>query len=87
MFIEDADANLQYLGLVGLTDLMVTSPKTVIEHRDAILRCLGEEDCTVRTRALELLAGIVTKKSVVELVNHLLLVRIAASHVRLLLYV
>jgi hypothetical protein len=47
----------------------------VCDHRDIVLRCLTDDDVTIRTRSLELLAGIVSKKSLVELVHHLLQVR------------
>lgn len=72
IFIEDIDQNLKYLGLVGLVDLMQFHPRSVVEHRDLVLRCLNDEDITIRSRALELLAGIVSKKSLMDLVKHLL---------------
>jgi AP-3 complex subunit delta-1 len=71
-FIKDADQNLKYLGLVGLINLMQISPLVAVEHRDLVLRCLSDDDMTVKSRALELLAGMVTKKSLVDLVHHLL---------------
>lgn len=71
-FIEDADQNLKYLGLVGLCNLMKSSPRSVVDHRDLILGCLNDDDVTIRTKALELLAGIASKKSLVDLVHHLL---------------
>ena len=71
-FIEDSDQNLKYLGLVGLVNLMKSSPKSVVDHRELVLRCLNDDDVTIRTRALELLAGIVSRKSLVDLVHHLL---------------
>ena len=76
-FIEDADQNLKYLGLVGLVNLMASHPKAVVEHRDIVIRCLNDDDVTIRTRALELLAGMVTRKSLVELVQHLMQVILA----------
>ena len=78
-FIEDSDQNLKYLGLVGLVNLMKTSPRSVIEHRDLVLSCLNDEDFTIRSKALELLAGIVSRKSLIELVNHLLEVTIITT--------
>lgn len=54
---------VQYLGLVGLISLMRSQPRVVVEHRDIILLCLHDADFTIRTKALELLAGIVSKKS------------------------
>jgi AP-3 complex subunit delta-1 len=71
-FIEDSDQNLKYLGLVGLCNLMRSSPRSVVDHRDLILGCLNDDDVTIRTKALELLAGIASKKSLVDLVHHLL---------------
>jgi AP-3 complex subunit delta-1 len=78
-FIEDDDQNLKYLGLVGLIRLMSINPLIAVEHRDLVLHCLSDEDVTIRSRALELLAGMVTKKSLVDLVQHLLQVRTACS--------
>jgi AP-3 complex subunit delta-1 len=71
-FIEDSDQNLKYLGLVGLVKLMKSNPRSVIDHRDLVLKCLNDDDVTIRTKSLELLAGIVSKKSLVDLVQHLL---------------
>lgn len=45
------------------------------DHREIVLRCLTDDDITIRTRSLEVLAGIVSRKSLVELVHHLLQVR------------
>ena len=70
-FIEDPDQNLKYLGLVGLVKLMRSNPRSVVEHRDIVLLCLNDDDVTIRTKALELLAGIVSKKSLIDLVHHL----------------
>ena len=72
VFIEDVDQNLKYLGLVGLSKLMRSHPRSVVEHRDLVLLCLNDEDVTIRAKALELLAGIVSRKSLVNLVQHLL---------------
>lgn len=71
-FIEDNDQNLKYLGLVGLLNLLRSSPKSVVEHRDLILKCLNDEDVTIRIKALDLIVGIASKKSLIELVKHLL---------------
>eukprot|EP01035_Chromulina_nebulosa_P016833 gene16833-22318_t len=71
-FIEDPDQNLKYLGLVGLVSLLRSHPRNVVDHRDVILKCLNDDDTTIRVRALELLAGIVSRKSLVDLVHHLL---------------
>jgi AP-3 complex subunit delta-1 len=51
---------------------MHSHPKAVVDHRDLVLKCLNDDDITIRTRALELLAGMVTRKSIVELIQHLM---------------
>ena len=76
-FVEEADQNLKYLGLVGFVSLMKSNPKEVVEHRSLILRCLCDDDVTIRSRALELLTGMMTKKNLQELVDQLM------QHVRL----
>ena len=76
-FVEELDQNLKYLGLVGFVSLMRSYPKAVVNHRNLILRCLCDDDVTIRSRALELLTGMVTRKNLQELVDQLM------QHVRL----
>jgi AP-3 complex subunit delta-1 len=71
-FIESSDQNLKYLGLVGLVSLMRSNARCIVSHREIILKCLEDDDITIRLKSLELLAGIVSKKSLVDLVHHLL---------------
>lgn len=71
-FIDDPDQNLKYLGLVGFVELMKSHPKAVVEHKELVLLCLSDDDVTIRTRALELLTGMVTRKNLEELVAKLL---------------
>lgn len=70
--VDEMDQNLKYLGLVGFGSLMKSHPQAVIEHRTLIFQCLSDEDVTLRTRALELLTGMVTKKNLIELINQLM---------------
>ncbi len=71
-FVEELDQNLKYLGLVGLVSLQASNPKAVVEHRALILQCLCDDDVTIRSRALSLLTGMVTKKNLQELVDQLM---------------
>lgn len=82
-FLEDSDPNLKYLGLVGFASLVenASSSSSVLiiikkEHKELILKCLSDNDSTIRSRALELCSTFATKKNVVELITQLL------SHVR-----
>ncbi len=73
-FIVEQDQNLKYLGLVGFASLIESHPKvlTDADYRGLILACLSDEDVTIRTRALDLLIGVATRKNVMELVTQLL---------------
>ena len=71
LFIEDADQNLKYLGLVALGNIMKIHPKAVAEHRDLILACLDDVDLTIRQRALSLLNGLISKKNLADIVRKL----------------
>ena len=51
---------------------MKSHPRAVVEHRELVLLCLSDDDVTIRTRALELLTGMVTRKNLEELVVKLL---------------
>ena len=70
--VRDPDANLKYLGLVGLTQLMKSNPRVVAEHRELVLECLVDEDVTVRLRALELITGMVTRRNLPDIVHKLM---------------
>ncbi|KAJ3271191.1 AP-3 complex subunit delta-1 [Terramyces sp. JEL0728] len=72
IFLEQSDQNLKYLGLYAVGKLLQVRPKMVSEHRDAILKCMEDEDVSIRTRALELISGLVTPKSLFGIVKRLL---------------
>ena len=73
-FVGDADQNLKYLGLVGFAGLMSSHPKVLSapDYRPLILTCLSDDDITIRSRSLDLLGGMATRKNLIELVNQLL---------------
>jgi AP-3 complex subunit delta-1 len=72
--VKQADQNLKYLGLVGFSILMQSHPHVlnVPEYRPLILHCLTDPDVTIRTRALDLLTGMASKKNLIELITQLL---------------
>eukprot|EP00562_Extubocellulus_spinifer_P009433 CAMPEP_0178510342 /NCGR_PEP_ID=MMETSP0696-20121128/21779_1 /TAXON_ID=265572 /ORGANISM="Extubocellulus spinifer, Strain CCMP396" /LENGTH=986 /DNA_ID=CAMNT_0020140045 /DNA_START=34 /DNA_END=2994 /DNA_ORIENTATION=- len=74
-FVEDTDQNLKYLGLVGFASLMSSHPRVLSasNYRPLILACLSDEDITIRSRSLDLLGGMATRKNLMELVNQLLM--------------
>ncbi|KAJ3175822.1 hypothetical protein HK101_010571, partial [Irineochytrium annulatum] len=72
IFVEDPDQNLKYLGLFALCKLLPIRPRAVAEHREVILECLEDKDISIRMRALELVAQMVTKRNVSDLVKRLM---------------
>uniref|UniRef100_V5IA25 AP-3 complex subunit delta n=1 Tax=Anoplophora glabripennis TaxID=217634 RepID=V5IA25_ANOGL len=62
ILIEDSDQNLKYLGLLAMSKILKTHPKSVQAHKDLILQCLEDKDESIRLRALDLLYGMVSKK-------------------------
>ena len=60
------------LGLLALLKLMKSHPRSIVDHRELLLYCLDDDDVTIRMKALELIAGIVSKKSMTILVHHLM---------------
>ena len=47
-------------------------PKSVQAHKDLILACLDDRDESIRLRALDLLHGMVSRASLVEVVRNLM---------------
>lgn len=73
ILIEDSDQNLKYLGLLAMSKILKTHPKSVQAHKDLILQCLDDKDESIRLRALDLLYGMVSKKNLMEIVKKLLI--------------
>ncbi|XP_015922470.1 AP-3 complex subunit delta-1 isoform X1 [Parasteatoda tepidariorum] len=72
ILIEDSDQNLKYLGLLAMSKILKTHPKSVQAHKDLVLQCLDDKDESIRLRALDLLYGMVSKKNLMEIVKKLM---------------
>lgn len=64
--------SVKYLGLLAMSKILKTHPKSVQAHKDMILACLDDKDESIRLRALDLLSGMVSKKNLMEIVRRLL---------------
>jgi AP-3 complex subunit delta-1 len=71
-FVEDEDQNLKYLGLLAMGNFMKVHPRVVAEHKAMILKCLNDEDITIRQRALDLVSGMISKKNLPDIVRILM---------------
>uniref|UniRef100_A0A8C4QNC0 AP-3 complex subunit delta-1 n=1 Tax=Eptatretus burgeri TaxID=7764 RepID=A0A8C4QNC0_EPTBU len=72
ILIEDSDQNLKYLGLLAMSRILRTHPRSVQAHKDLVLQCLDDKDESIRLRALDLLYGMVSKKNLMEIVRKLM---------------
>lgn len=50
---------VKYLGLLAMSKILKTHPKSVQSHKDLILQCLDDKDESIRLRSLDLLYGMV----------------------------
>ncbi|KAF9434320.1 AP-3 complex subunit delta [Entomortierella beljakovae] len=71
-FLEDADQNLKYIGLLALTKILPTHPHLVAEHKDMVLKCIDDPDISIRMRTLDLVVGMANKKNLPEIVKRLI---------------
>jgi len=51
---------------------MKVHPRVVAEHKAMILKCLNDEDITIRQRALDLVSGMISKKNLPDIVRILM---------------
>lgn len=50
-------SSVKYLGLLAMSKILKTHPKSVQAHKDLIMQCLDDKDESIRLRALDLLYG------------------------------
>ncbi len=50
---------VKYLGLLAMSKILQTHPKSVQAHNDLIMQCLDDKDESIRLRAFDLLSGMV----------------------------
>lgn len=72
ILIEDTDQNLKYLGLLAMSRILKTHPKSVQSHKDLVLTCLEDKDESIRLRALDLIIGMISKKNLIEIIHKLM---------------
>ncbi len=63
---------VKYLGLLAMSKILQTHPKSVQAHNDLIMQCLDDKDESIRLRALDLLSGMVSRKNLMDIVRKLM---------------
>lgn len=61
---------MKYLGLLAMSKILKTHPKSVQAHKDLVLQCLDDKDESIRLRALDLLYGMVSTHLLLEKSEH-----------------
>ncbi|KAH9982297.1 Clathrin/coatomer adaptor, adaptin-like protein [Lactifluus volemus] len=71
-FLQDPDQNLKYIALLALAKIVPTHRNLVAEYQDMILSSIGDQDLSIRMRALDLLSAMVTRDNLQSIVQQLL---------------
>ncbi|KAF4553933.1 AP-3 complex subunit delta-like protein [Elsinoe fawcettii] len=72
MLVVEGDPNLKYVALLAMARIVNSHPGLVSQHADVILECIDDPDISIRTRALELVVGMVDSTNLVPTVERLL---------------
>jgi AP-3 complex subunit delta-1 len=71
-FVLDTDPNLKYLGFKALEQFVKHIPQTVLRFGNAALMCLSTTDPTIRSSALRVISGLVSKNDLKEVILRIL---------------
>lgn len=63
---------MKYVALLAFTKIVGSHPQLVALHQDVIVECIDDPDISIRTRALELVTGMVDPNNLVSIVERLL---------------
>lgn len=63
---------VKYVALLAFTKIVTSHPQLVSLHQDVIMECIDDPDISIRTRALELVVGMVDANNLIPIVERLL---------------
>ncbi|PPJ51777.1 hypothetical protein CBER1_09671 [Cercospora berteroae] len=72
MLVIEGDPNLRYVALLAFVKITSSHPDLVGQHQDVILECIDDADVSIRTRALDLVVGMVNANNLQTVVERLL---------------
>ena len=72
MLVVEGDPNLRYVALLAFTKITSSHADLVSQHQGVILECIDDADISIRTRALDLVVGMVNANSLQTVVERLL---------------
>ena len=72
MLVVEGDPNLRYVALLAFGKITSSHADLVSQHQDVILECIDDGDVSIRTRALDLVVGMITANNLQAVVERLL---------------
>ncbi|KAH0398929.1 Adaptor protein complex AP-3 delta subunit, partial [Aureobasidium melanogenum] len=72
MLVVEGDPNLKYVALLAFNKIVVSHPQLVALHSDVVVECIDDPDISIRTRALDLVSGMVDSSNLMPIVERLL---------------
>ncbi|KAK5137671.1 hypothetical protein LTR08_007966 [Meristemomyces frigidus] len=72
MLVVEGDPNLRYVALLAFTKITSSHADLVSQHQDVILECIDDADISIRTRALDLVVGMINANNLQAVVERLL---------------
>ncbi|KAK5110857.1 hypothetical protein LTR62_005568 [Meristemomyces frigidus] len=72
MLVVEGDPNLRYVALLAFAKITATHGDMVSQHSDVILECIDDPDISIRSRALELVVGMINANNLQSVVERLL---------------
>ncbi|OQO08994.1 hypothetical protein B0A48_05884 [Cryoendolithus antarcticus] len=72
MLVVQGDPNLRYVALLAIAKITASHADLVADHQDVILECIDDADISIRTRALDLVIGMVNSNNLQAVVQRLL---------------
>lgn len=72
MLVVEGDPNLRYVALLAFAKITASHADLVSHHSDVILECIDDADISIRTRALDLVIGMVNANNLQAVVERLL---------------
>ncbi|KAK3623995.1 AP-3 complex subunit delta [Elasticomyces elasticus] len=80
MLVVEGDPNLRYVALLAFTKITNSHADIVAQHSDVILECIDDPDISIRTRALDLVVGMINANNLQAVVERLLQQLRSAGH-------
>src|ERR1700740_3529073 len=65
--------SVKYVGLLALAKITRTHGDLVSVHHEIILSCIDDADISIRLRALDLIVGMVSRDTLIDIVKQLIL--------------